>query len=74
MVYSNTVVYGGNEYGESGHLSIFTHLKHLMMLLEFFFFFRASYLHHITDTDSMQGHAAQIFKVETFNGYINIFA
>ena len=24
MVYSNTVVYGGNEYGEFGHLSIFT--------------------------------------------------
>ena len=24
-------------------------------------FFRASFLHHITDTESMLGHAAQIF-------------
>ena len=23
MVYSNTAVYGGNEYGKSGHLSVF---------------------------------------------------
>ena len=36
-IYSNTVVYGGNEYGESGHLSIFTVLKHLMMLLKYNF-------------------------------------
>ena len=28
-------------------------------------YFRASFLHPITETDSMQGHAAQIFKVET---------
>ena len=26
-----------NEYGESGHLSIFTLLKHLVMLLKYFF-------------------------------------
>ena len=26
---------GENEYGESGHLSIFTLLKHLMMLLKY---------------------------------------
>ena len=32
---------GGNEYGESGPLSIFTLLKHLMMLLKYNFF-RAS--------------------------------
>ena len=29
---------GGNEYGKSGHLSIFTVLKHLMMLLKCNFF------------------------------------
>ena len=34
----NTVVYGENEYGESGHSSIFTLLKHLMMLLKYNFF------------------------------------
>ena len=33
MAYSKTTVYGGNEYGKSSHLSIFTSLKHLMMLL-----------------------------------------
>ena len=37
-IYSNTVVYGENLYGESGHLSIFTILKHLMMLLKYIFF------------------------------------
>ena len=26
---------GENEYGESGHVSIFTLLKHLMMLLKY---------------------------------------
>ena len=34
-IYSNIVVYGGSEYGESGHLSIFTLLKHLMMFLKY---------------------------------------
>ena len=43
--YSNTVVYGENEYGESGHLSIFTLLKYT--------FFRASCLHLTKDTDTM---------------------
>ena len=38
MVYSNTVVYGGNESCKSGHLSIFILLKHLMMLLKCKFF------------------------------------
>ena len=47
---------GGNEYGESGHLTIFTLLKHLMMLLKYNVF-RASFLHLIKDTD-----AAQIFE------------
>ena len=28
-IYSNTVVYGDNEYGESGHLSIFTRFEAL---------------------------------------------
>ena len=36
-IYSYTVVYGGNECGESGHLSIFTLLKHLMMILKYNF-------------------------------------
>ena len=52
--YSNTAVYGGNEYGKSSNLPIFTLLKHLMMLLIFLF------LHLVKDIDSMQGHAAQI--------------
>ena len=43
---------GENEYGESGHLSIFTLLKHLMMLFEVQIF-RASFLHLTKDTDSM---------------------
>ena len=44
MVYFNTAVYGGNEYGKSGHLSVLTSLKHLMMRLKCIFF-RASFLH-----------------------------
>ena len=52
---------GKTEYGESGHLSIFTLLKHLMILLKYNFF-RASFLHLTKDTDSIYGHAAQIFK------------
>ena len=70
MVNSNTAVYvggegeGWNECDKSGHLSIFTLLKHLMMLLKCKFF-RALYLHLIKDTDGTD--AAQIFfKVETF--------
>ena len=43
---------GENEYGESGHLFIFTLLKHLMMLLKYNFFM-ASFLHLTKDTDSM---------------------
>ena len=46
--------------GHSGSLSIFTLLKHLMMLLKYNFF-RASYLHLTKDTDSILDHAAQIF-------------
>ena len=42
-----------NEYGKSGHLSIFTSLKHLMMILKCIFFFRAAFLHLIKDTASM---------------------
>ena len=51
-MYSNTVVYGENEYGESGHLSTFTLLKHLMMLLKYNVF-KAAFLCHTKDTDSM---------------------
>ena len=52
---------------ESGHLSIFTLLQHLMMLLTYTFF-RASFLHLniINDADSMYGHAAHfLYKVNT---------
>ena len=42
-------------------MSIFTSLKHLMMLLKWNFF-RASFLHLIKDTDGMLGTWAQIFK------------
>ena len=63
---------GEDEYGESGHLSIFTLLKHLMLLLKYIFF-RASFLHRTRDTDSMSGHAAQIFKVKTLlNNAFNV--
>ena len=41
-----------NEYGKSGHLSFFTSLKHVMMLLKGNIF-RASFIHPIKDTDSM---------------------
>ena len=34
MVYSNTAVYRVGEYGKSIHLSIFTSLKHLLMLFK----------------------------------------
>ena len=50
---------GGNEYGKSSHWSIFTLLKHLMMLLKYNFF-RASFV-HLKDTDIMYSRAAQIF-------------
>ena len=49
MVYSNTAVYGGNGCGKSSHLSIFTSLMHLMMLLKCNF----SWLHLIRDTEDM---------------------
>ena len=54
---------GRNEYGISGHLHYFACLKHIMVLLRCNFF-RASFVHIIKDTDSMKGHAAQIFKSE----------
>ena len=44
---------GENEDGESGHLSIFTLLKHLIMMLLKYNFFRASFLHLTKDTDSI---------------------
>ena len=60
MFYSNTADYGGNEYGTSGHFSIFTVVKHLVMLLKCNFV-RSLFLHLIKDTDKMKGHAAQLF-------------
>ena len=62
--YSNTAVYGRNEYDKSGHFSIFAFMKHLMMLFNCKFF-RASFLHHINDTYNMYGLKAQILKVGT---------
>ena len=53
MVYSNKAVYGGNKYDKSGHLSKFTSLEHLMMLLKCILF-RASFWHIIKDTDSIK--------------------
>ena len=51
-----TVVYGGKwvlvNLGHSGKLSIFTLLKHLMMLLKYNFF-RASFLRLTKDTDTI---------------------
>ena len=57
---------GGNEYGESGHLFIFTLLKHLMMLLKYNFF-RASFLHLTKDTDRLvcRPCSSDFFKVKT---------
>ena len=56
---------GENEYGESGHLSIFTILKHLMMLLKYKFF---SGLHFYTLSKRLIACRAmqlRFFKVET---------
>ena len=54
MAYSNTAVYiWENECFKSGHLSIFTSLKHLMMLVKRIFFSGLQCLHVIKDTDSM---------------------
>ena len=43
---------GENEYGKSGYLSIFTSLKHLMMLLKCNFF-QGFILHFIKDTNNI---------------------
>ena len=62
--YSNTAVYGGNEYGNSGHLSNFTLLKHLMMLLKYNF----SGLHFYTLSNTLitcRAMQLRLFKVET---------
>ena len=56
---------GENEYGKSGHLSIFTLWKALNDAFEVQFF-QGFILHLIKDTDSMyRAMAAQFFKVET---------
>ena len=56
---------GGNEYGESGHLTIFTLLKHLMMPLKYNFL-SGLHLHLIKDTDSIcRAMQLRILKVET---------
>ena len=67
---------GENEYGESGHLSIFTLLKPLMMLLKYNFFSGLHFYILTKDTDSMLGPcSSDFFKVKTllnnaFNGSI----
>ena len=61
---------GGNEYGKSGHLSIFTLLKHLLMLLKYNFF---SGLHFYTLSETLIACRA-IFKVETLlNNAFKVF-
>ena len=49
-----------NEFGKIGNMACFTSMKRLIMPLKCNFF-RASFLHFLKDTDSMSGHAAQIF-------------
>ena len=68
--YSKSAVYGE----KSGHLYIFTSLKHLMVLLRCIF--SGIHLHlNIKDTDTMWGHAAQIFiKVQTLLNHVFKFA
>ena len=61
MVYSNTAVYGGNDCGKSGHLSIFTSLKHLMVLLRCIFFSGLRFYTLSKTLISCKGHTAQIF-------------
>ena len=59
---------GGDEYGKSSHLTIFTSLKHFVMMSLINFFFRTSFLHLIKDTDTMIAHRnmqLRLFKVET---------
>ena len=60
---------GRNEQDKYGHLSIFTSLKHLMVLLRCNFF---SGLNFKTISKTLIGHAAQIFKSENIveNGWL----
>ena len=52
MVFITLQSIGENEYGKTGHSKILTFLKHFMIILKYNFFFRASILHHMTDTDN----------------------
>ena len=67
MVYSNTAVYmGGNEYGKSGHLSMFTALKHLMMLLKEQHFQYFIFIYTLSKTlITCRDMQLKFFKVET---------
>ena len=63
---------GRNEFGVSGHLSVFTFLKHFMMLLKCNFF---SVLHFYTLSKTLMATyvALIFFKVETLlNNAFNI--
>ena len=63
MVYSNTAICGGNEYGKSGHLYIFVSLKQLVMLLKCTFSGVHFALYHWqVESRSLY---LKIFKVET---------
>ena len=69
MVYSNTTVYGGNKYDISGHLHIFTILKHFMLLK--CSFFRVLYVYTLSQTvTAYRAMQLRFFKVETMlNNY-----
>ena len=51
--------FGGNEYDKTGHSKIFPLLRHFILILKRNIF-RASILHHSTDTGNTQCHASQI--------------
>ena len=68
MVYSNT------DYSLCDFRSVaYFHFFEVLNASEVLFFFQGFILQPITDTDNMQGHVAQIFKVETlFHNAFNV--
>ena len=61
MVYSNTTVHVRNKYGKCSHLYIFHSSEPLNAAFEMQFYFRASFLNHIPDSDRMKAHESWIF-------------
>ena len=55
MVFITLQSIGENEYGKTCHSTIFYFFEALLDHFEAQFFFRASILHHITDTDKHVG-------------------